>query len=84
MSTRSGGRGVYRPWIVGLAAVTGFGIAGCGGKASPVIKVSATMNTMAGRISLNMTQSPQARCKAVSTRSMALMPMNGTMMPPMP
>ena len=39
MSTRSGGRGVYQPWIVGLAAVTGFGIAGCGGKASPVIKI---------------------------------------------
>ncbi len=28
--------------------------------------------------------SPQARCKAVTTRSMALMPMNGMMMPPRP
>src|SRR5262249_13561098 len=27
---------------------------------------------------------PQARCKAATTRSMALMPMNGTMTPPSP
>ena len=28
--------------------------------------------------------SPQARCKAVTTRSMALMPMNGMITPPTP
>src|SRR4029077_7255314 len=46
--------------------------------------VSATTNTIAGRISFNMTWTPQARCKALTRRSIALMPMNGMMTPPMP
>ena len=53
-------------------------------RARPVMSVRATMNTIAGRISFNMTASPQARCRAVTTRSMALMPMNGMMTPPTP
>jgi hypothetical protein len=39
---------------------------------------------MAGRIWRNILGDPQARPMAVTAISMSLMPMNGTMMPPMP
>ena len=51
-------------------------------RASPVISVKRDEQDDGGANFFQHDGSPQARCKAVTARSMALMPTNGRMMPP--